>query len=32
MEFYASRIMIPESVDLDKNFDSEYSFENKTWN
>jgi len=29
MEFYTSRILIPELIDVDKDFDSEYFFENK---
>jgi len=28
IESYASRIMIPESINLDKNFDNEYTYDN----
>ena len=31
MDFYASRIMIPESINLDKKFDEEYNFENYSY-
>ena len=30
IDYYASRIIIPESIDLDNNFDDEYSFNHKT--
>ena len=30
MEYYTSRILIPESIKLDKEFDTSYSFEKKT--